>query len=443
MRNPAFASVLVVLSLIGRQDLFACSCVRRPPVCEAAWQADAVFLGTVTSIAPLTVFGFPLALHWPDEFRVKFAVKEQFGGPAQKTIEVGTAFGCCACGIEFQRGKEYLVYALRDHVTGSLHTSICTRTANASDAADDLAYLRSLKSSTPPAARIYGFITGAEMDLRAEKATVPVGGTPVLLRMGSNEWRTSTDASGNYEFQPLQAGTYSLTVNLPHKLSAGDPHVISLPEHGCSFQPLMAREQAEVRGRIIDAGPSIPTFVALVPVSKGAGKLATGFSNASGAFTISHVSPGDYYLGVNISEPPRDHGGLRAPWQPTYYPGVQRREAATPIHISSAEQLEGFEFKFPPRLRQRTITGFVHWPDGKPASVWVELKDDEFEDNVDLAESGRDGSFSVIGVVDRLYHISATTRSDAKETPAHSPRIDLGISSNGPIRLVLSLPGRD
>jgi len=445
MRTLATFGMFLALLVISQQDLLACSCARIPPVCEAVWKADSVFVGTVIKIEPPSIFGIPLAWPLPTENRVTFAVKEQFGGLTQKTIEVRTSSGCCACGMEFHRGSDYLVYAYRNAGTGSLHTGVCTRTALAANSAQDLGYLRSLKSSTPPAARVYGFVTNKAWDLRmGDKATEPLAGVPVHLRRGANEWQTVTDENGAYEFRTLRAGTYSLFANLTHGLSAGETRVISLPEYGCSQQLLLALEQAQVSGRIIvDSGPSIQTFVALVPVSKGVGKPAEGFSAADGTFNISHVAPGDYYLGVNISEPPRDSKGLSAPWQPTYYPGVQSQQAATQIHVNSAQQLQGFEFHLPPRLKQRTITGFVHWSNGKPAMAFVELKDDSFDHNVDLGNSRADGSFTVTGVVDRPYSISAVTGIGEGETPVHSPKVKLGLSTNGPIDLVLSIPGRN
>jgi hypothetical protein len=237
---------------------------------------------------------------------------------------------------------------------------------------------------------------------------------------------------------------YSLFVNLPNGLSAGETRVISLPERGCSQQLLLALEQAQVNGRIIlDSGPPIQTFVALVPIAKGTGKLAQGFAAADGTFNISHVAPGDYYLGVNISEPPRESRGLSAPWQPTYYPGVQSQQAATKIHVNSTQRLQGFEFHLPPRLTQRTITGFVHWSNGKPAMAFVELKDQAFDHNVDLGNSRADGSFIVTGVVDRPYSISAVAGVGEGDTPVHSPKVELGLSTNGPIHLVLNIPGRN
>jgi len=45
------------------------------------------------------------------------------------------------CGIDFQQGEVYLVYADDDEETGRLGTSICYRTKRLSDAGADLAYL--------------------------------------------------------------------------------------------------------------------------------------------------------------------------------------------------------------------------------------------------------------------------------------------------------------
>jgi hypothetical protein len=44
------------------------------------------------------------------------------------------------------------------------------------------------------------------------------------------------------------------------------------------------------------------------------------------------------------------------------------------------------------RLKQRTIIGVVAWANGTPAMAFVELKDNEFENNVDLANSSIDGN---------------------------------------------------
>lgn len=50
--------------------------------------------------------------------------------------------------------------------------------------------------------------------------------------------------------------------------------------------------------------------------------------------------------------------------------------------------LQEFEFRLPPRLKQRTMTGVVEQANGKPAIAFfalLALKDNKFQNNVDLA----------------------------------------------------------
>jgi hypothetical protein len=436
---------LLVLLLLARTDLPACSCLRIGPACEAAWQVDTVFVGKVDRIEPFTIFGVPLAWPFPTQRSVTFAVKESFRGPRDKMIVVKTGMGGGDCGIDFQRGRDYLVYAYRDKVTRTLYTGVCTRTTYAENASNDLLYLRSLTGNPPPA-RVYGFVTANAWDRRfGEKATKPLAAVPVYLKSEGRQWRTLTDGAGSFDFSMLPAGRFLLSAALPGELGGGAPREIFLGEHACSQQILVVFEQGALSGRVFDnAGNPLQTNVVMAPVAGDRfTKADAGFSAADGAFTIRNVASGDYFLGVNLSDPPRAGLGLNTPWQPTYYPGVQDRALATPIHINRAQQLQGFEFRLPPPLRQRTITGVVEFPNGKPAQAFVELKDDAFEGNVDLGNSGRDGTFTVTGVVDRPYSISAVIGVGEGEVPMHSTKIKLAPSSNGPIRLVLSFPGRN
>jgi hypothetical protein len=240
--NPRIRPTILAL-LMGGASLLACSCNPIGPACEAALKANAVLLGTVTHVYPLTIFGFPLAWPFPTERRVTLAVKERYSGPTEATIEILTAMGCCACGMEFQRGQDYLVYAHRIPGTRALATGVCSRTSRAEDAASDLSYLRSLASSAPPA-HIYGFVTANPWDTRrAEKSTEPLADVPMHLTSNTRKWVAATDSMGAYDFPMLPAGAFSLYPDLPRKLGGGGSRTISLHEHGCSQQILVAFEK--------------------------------------------------------------------------------------------------------------------------------------------------------------------------------------------------------
>jgi len=68
--------------------------------------------------------------------RVRFRVYKSWKGAETNSITVSTTNICCICGYPFKVGEEYLVYA-----SESLRTSVCTRTKNLEDAAEDLEFL--------------------------------------------------------------------------------------------------------------------------------------------------------------------------------------------------------------------------------------------------------------------------------------------------------------
>ena len=242
-KAPDTSLALALLMLSGRASLLACSCNRGEPACEAAWKADAVFLGTVSRVYPLTIFGFPLAWPFPTERRTTFTVKESYRGTTEPTVEILTSMGCCDCGMEFHSDQSYLVYAYRIPGTRALFTDICSRTSLAENATSDLSYLRSLASNPSPA-HIYGFVTANPWDTRrAERSTEPLASVPIHLTSKTREWSTRTDSLGAYNFPSLPSGVFSLYADMPGKLDGGRSRSISLHEHAYSQQILLAFEK--------------------------------------------------------------------------------------------------------------------------------------------------------------------------------------------------------
>ena len=115
-----------------------CSCAAAGSSCEAAWQADAVFIGRVVSIEAST----------SGRRSVQLSVTETFRGPHLPQVTLVTGSGGPDCGYPFRTGESYVVYAYRSP-TGQLSTSSCSRTQPVTTAADDLGYLRSLGSIKP------------------------------------------------------------------------------------------------------------------------------------------------------------------------------------------------------------------------------------------------------------------------------------------------------
>jgi hypothetical protein len=135
----AFWGRLLVSGLAGATALLvpspslACKCAPPPPVPEALQQASAVFEGSVTQLAPAG-----------DELEVSLRVTQAWKGVSTETVRVRTRKDTAACGVAFEVGHSYLVYANQSTTSESsipLEVLRCGRTLPAEDAEQDFAQL--------------------------------------------------------------------------------------------------------------------------------------------------------------------------------------------------------------------------------------------------------------------------------------------------------------
>jgi hypothetical protein len=120
-----FIATLLLLWLPAARPAEACTC--RPPGSprEERDLAAAVFSGRVVHVVEVDYM-----------YRVLLEVDRTWKGIDGNTVVVYTALNSAACGVSFERGQAYLVYALfNDDI---LHTHLCTRTARLEDADEDL-----------------------------------------------------------------------------------------------------------------------------------------------------------------------------------------------------------------------------------------------------------------------------------------------------------------
>ena len=323
-RIPSVFALLVVMAVMGlAPDLQACSCARLGPACEMAWNSDSVFVGRVVRISDQFV---RTSDGTERQKRVTFQVSETFRGPVKQTVDVTTDVEAGGdCGFPFERGRDYLVYASRSE--GVLYTSICSRTARAEGAASDLAYLRSFAKGETPS-KIFGSVT--EFNPRP----VPIAKVPIRLVSPTSNRETITDSAGQYSFDALPPGTFTISASLPNNWGGGEGRTVRLVDNACSEQNFFAVERAQLPGQLFDAdGQSwARASVAMIPLSASNRSQAleglTGFTGGAGRFAIQRLPPGDYLLVANSEGFPT-----------TYFPGVQEREKATVIHVESGQQL--------------------------------------------------------------------------------------------------------
>ena len=187
--------------------------------------------------------------------RVRFKVRTLFkhDDEAQKSYDVWTPFG--DCGIDFQTGETYLVYADNDEASGLLSTTRCTRTRRLTDAGEDLAYLFFPKEDKKLSARLEGFATtdqGYQLGLTKmhdpESVKSPVPGLVVELRSDHLTRYTDTDNHGHYIFDGLAEGDYKVSAfanSYPAKPGLSltkplaEPRSVHLDPGGCGQQFLL------------------------------------------------------------------------------------------------------------------------------------------------------------------------------------------------------------
>ena len=101
-----------------------------------------------------------------------------------KSLDVWTPFG--DCGVDFQTGETYLVYADDDEESNLVSTDTCSGTKRLSDAGSDLAYLYFFENSGAIRRDLDGFATTNQFhQLDALHAQAPVAGVVVELKSAS------------------------------------------------------------------------------------------------------------------------------------------------------------------------------------------------------------------------------------------------------------------
>jgi Carboxypeptidase regulatory-like domain len=274
--------LLALLPLLFPSAAAACKCAVPFPVCQKVAMSDVVFIGTVESIAPhfldywnpaqqqsltllnaeteraqadrstasLAAAKSAYAAIFPDlpedskkllegaksrddlvkafyrilgaGRRVRFRVKEAYRGDEDEdeTLDVWTPFG--DCGVDFQTGETYLVYADDDEESNVVSTDTCSGTSRLSDAGGDLAYLYFFENNGDDSARLDGFVTTNQFhQLDAAHAQAPVADVVVELKSASGSRFTESGADGKFVFDGLAAGEYTVAA-----YAAGYPKIV-------------------------------------------------------------------------------------------------------------------------------------------------------------------------------------------------------------------------
>jgi 5-hydroxyisourate hydrolase-like protein (transthyretin family) len=435
----------------------ACSCAVGAPPCQAAWKAKAVFAGTVVDLTrdvmkpdshgTVQVNGY-LGTH------AVFEVTEAFLGMEgrPKRIEIRTGMGGGDCGYPFERGQRYVVYAERE-ADGALVASLCSRTAPVDRASADLAYLRGL-AKTPPSGYVFGIAGSTEGEDRLNETlgiwTPPgVAGVTVMLTGQGKNGRMVTGADGMFRFDSLPPGKYAISVAKEGYAREFGAESLDVPAGGCAFAFERLAVDRRITGhlRTADGQPAANIPVQIVPTrpqheNELPFAVAEARTGADGRYVIPNVRTGEYYLGINLARTP----SKEMPYARTFFPGVEDPAAAGIVIVGRGPGVATYDFTIPAPQKQRPISGFVYWPDGRPAEkVSIMLEDIRWpwQTNVVAATTGTDGHFEVSAFLGTAYRIHAISMGRLTTDSVSAEPLPLGPGSDvsKPLRLVLTRNG--
>jgi hypothetical protein len=130
MRTVKRSISILVLAIGFTSSTEACSCAPTPPVCEAYWQANAVFVGVPVGRRELKESDSSTVAY-------RFLVQDPWRGVKDKEVEVRTGYGGGDCGYVFEFGKSYLIYSWGGNAQ-PLRTGICSRTRQLETASESI-----------------------------------------------------------------------------------------------------------------------------------------------------------------------------------------------------------------------------------------------------------------------------------------------------------------
>jgi hypothetical protein len=127
---------LLVAGTSNLRNAHACSCVS-VPLEKHLRTSDAVFSGEVVGIDESDLSPGP----GPRLGKVAFDVSDVWKGVSEESVAVYGQGPEATCGIDFEEGESYLVYAYRSNGGGALQTDLCNATKPLEAAERDLQVL--------------------------------------------------------------------------------------------------------------------------------------------------------------------------------------------------------------------------------------------------------------------------------------------------------------
>ena len=306
--------------------------------CERFGSAPAVFVGEIGELTRHSMRPAP-DLHPIEITALPVTVERSFRGVTANSVVYLYPLGAAEPGADaaLKAGGRYLVSGFFNF--GELKDLVMpVMVKPAEEAADDLAYLESVDSSSKTGSLSGLLVQGNPFDVQNRK---PLPGITIRFRSRQTAVETVSDDNGRYSVL-LPEGRVSIEPWLPDHLVGRE--TAEIRAGGCTSHSVVVQLNGRIRGRVLrpDASP-MTWMVDLRPVKRGGDSYIPERSvraNKNGEYEFAAVPPGDYLVGLNLNLPP----GNGAAFPATYYPGTVRREDAVAVTVGQGTVHEGIDF---------------------------------------------------------------------------------------------------
>ena len=401
------ALLLLLLLVLAGRPAEACTCAGNIPPCQSAWDADAVFLGRVVEVIRENT---PLQT---STLRVRLEVTEAFRGDVRSEVTVVTGSGGGDCGYPFVTGQTYLIYGTWQTSRAALYTGICQRTKLATQAAEDLAYLRQLTQQSSGFGTIQGTARRGDINYESRPGTTtPFPGLRVIAQSGGTRYEGVTDTDGRYSIA-APPGSYSVSVDVPDGLWAvtSPGQKVLRGAQACVSADVSIRSDGRIAGRVVDSR-STPVggfLVHAVPWSSWTTltAAATSVTTADGTFELTRLPPGDYIIRTTAPIGAEQTSSTRY-----VHPGSATISEANRITLAASQRKTLPDFALPSSASIVSVDGVVRDAAGRPAEgVTVHLMETRDGQQRQIVGTSRpttsDGRFRISAVAGSSYQLVA------------------------------------
>ena len=296
---------------------------------------EMVFTAEILSIAPIL----------DDEYRLALRPKTVFKGTPTLGMQIVTAQRRCL--PEMKTGDSWLFSVYRDDKSKELIVNYGSRSGPESEESEQISFLHKLANLDDQ-----GIVKGSAYSYRETEDNVqeqvPSSNQTIILTRANDrkKFMTTTNKDGDFEFDPLPAGKYSLDPNTKAGLWTMWSGEIDVDPHGCTMFDLDFHVDGEISGRLVFPAGVDPTRWEVEATAADDPDVvpASSWTDGVGRFVLHGLSPGKYIVVFKQTDKMRRGSNLSID---LFAPGTTDRANAQIIELGEASRVDGIEFVVP------------------------------------------------------------------------------------------------